>query len=63
MKKYGIKYKVAFNSSWYEHSEYSYRVTANSERKAIVFAKEKLAKEIGKDDACYFCVKSVSVIE
>lgn len=62
MKKYGIKYEVAFNSSWYRHSEYSYRVKANSERKAIAFAKEKLVKEIGKD-ARHFRVKSVSVIE
>lgn len=56
-------YEVTFNSSWYEHSEYSYRVKANSEKKAIVLAKEKLAKEIGEDYANYFGVKSASIIE
>lgn len=62
-KQYGTKYEVVFNSSWFEHREYSYCVKANSEKKAIRLAKDKLAKEIGDDKSNYFGVKTIMIKE
>jgi hypothetical protein len=58
-KKYGTKYVITYDSTWYENKEFIYHVKANSEKNAGFISYKKLVNEIGERKALCFKVKSI----